>query len=189
MNSFTNIVIRRRDPLGKDIQHLVDPTYKIRRLRISTNNIPGTIEFNEDLFFTEGSLTSAWSKGSSGKRIQGIKANPGTMIVQVDVSPGTEAAFEDLLPVISPDSPVVFIDDKGRKYQPIGYILSDDKIMNLSLTPSTPISKMSELPMHLLTSSKSKSMKLIFQVTEGVELTEFRVGSHTIGTCDVSVDD
>jgi hypothetical protein len=176
-----------RDPLGKDIQHLVDPTSKIRKLRISTNNIPGTIEFSEDLYFIEGTLTTQWSKGSSGKKIKGIQANSGTSIVQLNVSPGTAAAFEDLLPVISPDSPVVFIDENGRKYQPIGFILSDDKIMKLTLTPSTPIQSIGELPIHLLTSSKSKSMSLIFQITNDVRLTEFRVGEFTIGTCNVLI--
>jgi len=180
-------ILLARDPLGKDINHLVDPTSKIRKLRISTNNVPGTIEVNEDLYFVEGTLTTQWSKGSSGKVIKGIQANPGTVIVQLDVSPGKAAAFEDLLPVISPDSHVIFIDEDGRKYEPIGYILYDDKLMQLTLTPSTPITAMSEIPIHRLTSSKSKSMKLIFQVTEGVRLTEFRVGEFTIGTCNVHI--
>ena len=180
-------ILLARDPLGKDIQHLVDPTSKIRGLRISSNNVPGTIEVSEDLYFVEGTLTTQWSKGSSRKSIQGIQANQGTAIIQLDISPGTDSAFEDLLPVISPESAVVFIDEDGRKYEPIGFILSDDKLMQLTLTPSTPINAMSELPMHLLTSSKPKSMKLIFQVTEGVRLIEFRVGEFTIGTCNVLV--
>jgi len=41
------------------------------------------------------------------------------------------------------------------------------------------------LPMHLLTSSNNKTLTLIFQVTEGVHLKEFRVGDHTIGTCSL----
>lgn len=180
-------ILQARDPLGKDIQHLVDPTSKIRKLRISTNNIPGTIEFDEDLYFIEGTLSTQWSKGSSGKKIKGIRASSGTSIVQLNISPGTEAAFEDLLPVISPDSPVVFIDENGRKYQPIGFILSDDKTMQLTLTPSSPIQSIGELPIHMLTSSKSKSMSLIFQITNDVRLVEFRVGEFTIGTCNVLV--
>lgn len=183
-------ILAARDPLGKDIQHLVESSSKIRKLRISTNGIPGTIEVDEDLYFVQGTLASQWTRQgvSSALSIKGIRADAGTAIVQLDVSPGSNAAFEDLLPIVSPDSSVVFIDKSGRKYEPIGYIISDDDRFQLSLTPSTPIRYMSELPMHLLTSSKSKSMKLIFQITEDVTLEEFRVGDFTIGTCNILVE-
>lgn len=182
-------ILSSRDPLGYDIQHLVDSTSKIRKLRISTNGIPGSIEV-VDFLFVEGTLNTQWSRRgvSRGLAIKGIQADDGTAIVQLNVSPGTNAAFEDLLPIISPDSAVVLIDDEGHKYEPIGYYLGDDKKMQLSLTPSTPIHYMSELPMHLLTSSKSKTLTLIFQITEGVILKEFRVGDFTIGTCSVEVE-
>jgi len=180
-------IIENRDPLGKDIQHLIDATSRIRKLRISTNGLPGSIEINEDLYFLQGALTTQWSKQgvSSALSIKGIHADEGTAIIQLDVSPGSNGAFEDLLPIISPDSAVVFIDDDGRRYAPIGYFIDDGKKMQLSLTPSTPIQNISELPMHLLTSSKKKGMKLLFQITEGVRLREFRVGDFTIGTCNI----
>ena len=180
-------IIANRDPLGKDIQHLVEPTSRIRKLRISTNGLPGSIEVNEALYLLQGTLTTLWTRQgvSSALSIKGIHADEGTAIVQLDVSPGTNAAFEDLLPIISPESQVVLIDDDGRKYEPIGFYIDDDKKMQLTLTPSSPIRNISELPMHLLTSSKKKGMKLIFQITEDVSLREFRVGDFTIGTCNI----
>ncbi len=180
-------ILAARDPLGKNINTNTDPTAKIRKLRISTNGLPGTIEISEDLYFVEGSLSTQWTRQgvSAALAIKGIKADAGTAIVQLDVSPGTNAEFQDLLPVISPDSPVVFIDNKGNQYEPIGFILADDKRMQLTLTPSSPIRTMGELPMHMLTSSNSKTLTLLFQVTDGVTLQEFRVGDFTIGTCDI----
>ncbi|MBC8309239.1 MAG: CvpA family protein [Phycisphaerales bacterium] len=180
-------IIANRDPLGKDIQHLIEPSSRIRKLRISTNGLPGSIEVNEKMYFLQGTLTTLWRRDgvSSTLSIKGIHADEGTAIVQLDVSQGTNAAFEDLLPIISPDSAVVFIDDDGRKYEPIGFYIDDGKKMQLTLTPSTPIRNISELPMHLLTSSKKKGLTLIFQITEGVRLREFRVGDYTIGTCNV----
>ena len=180
-------ILADRDPLGKDIQHLVDVTAKIRGLRISTNGIPGTIEYDEDNLFVEGTLTTKWSQTgvSPALTIKGIQADIGTVIVQLDISPGSNAAIEDLLPVVPRDAAVVLIDTKGHKYVPIGYIIGDDKRMQLSLTPSTPIHTISDLPIHILTSSNKKSMKLLFQVTEGQWLKEFRVGDLTIGTCDI----
>ncbi len=182
-------ILAARDPLGKDIQHLVEASFKIRGLRISTNGLPGTIEV-DDFFFVRGTLNTNWSRSgvSSALAIKGIQSDEGTSIIQLEVTPGKEGAFEDLVPIISPDSPVLFIDSDGRKYEPIGYIIGDEKRMKLSLTPGTPIQTVSELPMHTLTSSNSKTMKLIFQITVGVQLREFRVGDHTIGTCNVKVE-
>lgn len=182
-------ILNARDPLGKDIQHLVDSTSKIRKLRISMNGLPATIEVNEEMYFISGTLNTLWTRQGvkSGLAIKGIKADEGTAIVQLNVSAGTNAEFQDLLPIISPDSAVVFIDDEGHQYEPIGYYLGDGKKMNLSLTPGTPIRRMGDLPIHQLTSSSSKSLTLIFQITEGVSLKEFRVGDFTIGTCNVEV--
>jgi len=182
-------ILGARDPLGKDIQHLIDSTSKIRKLRISMNGIPGTIEVDEDMYFVSGTLNTLWTRQgvSSGLAIKGIKADTGTAIVQLNVSAGTNAEFQDLLPIISPESPVVFIDDEGHQYEPIGYYLGDSKKMNLTLTPGTPIRRMADLPINQLTSSNSKSLTLIFQITEDVHLKEFRVGDFTIGTCNVKV--
>jgi hypothetical protein len=122
---------------------------------------------------------------STALRIKGIRADAGTVIVQLDVSSETDAAFEDLLPIVPENSSVVLIDSDGYKYGPIGYYIDDGKRMQLTLTPSSPIRTIRELPMHILTSSSKKSMTLIFQVTKGQVITEFRVGDITIGTCDV----
>lgn len=182
-------ILADRDPLGKDIQHLLDVTSKIRRLRISTNGIPGTIEYDDENYFVEGTLTTKWSQTgvSQSLTIKGIRADIGTAIVQLDISPGSNAAIEDLLPVVPRDSSIVLIDTTGHKYVPIGYFIGDDKRMQLSLTPSTPIRTISDLPLHILTSSNKKTMTLIFQVTEGQWIKEFRVGDLTIGTCNVEV--
>jgi len=180
-------ILANRDPLGNDIQHLIDVTSKIRKLRISTNGIPGTIDYDEDYYFIEGTLTTKWTqKGvSTALTIKGIRADADTVIVQLDISSGTNAAFEDLLPIVPEDSSVVLIDTNGHKYEPIGYYIGDDKRMQLTLTPSSPIRTIRELPIHILTSSSKKSMTLIFQVTKGQVIKEFRVGDITIGTCNV----
>ncbi len=181
-------ILAARDPLGKDINHLIDSSDKIRGLRISTNGLPGSIEV-EDFFFVEGELNTQWRKQgvSAALAVKGIQSDQGTSIIQLEVTPGREAAFEDLVPIISPESPVVFIDNEGRKYEPIGYIIGDKKKMKLSLTPSTSIKSIDQLPMHTLTSSNKKTMTLIFQITVGVQLREFRVGDYTIGTCNLKV--
>ena len=182
-------IIEARDPLGKDIQHLVDPTSKIRRLRISTNGIPGTIEYDEELYFIQGSLTTKWTQRgiSAALAIKGVRADEGTGIVQVDVSPGKAASFSDLIPMLSENDLIELIDTNGRKYSPIGFFVGDSKRMQLTLTPSTPIQSIGELPLHVLTASHPKDMTLIFQVTLGERVKEFRVGDFTIGTCNVKV--
>ena len=182
-------IIEARDPLGKDIQHLIDSTSKIRRLRISTNGLPGTIEYDEDLYFIEGTLTTKWNQSgiSAALSIKGIRADEGTGIVQVDVSAGKSASFRDLISLLSESDAIELIDTNGRKYAPIGYYVSSGKRMQLSLTPSTPIQSIGELPLHILTASHPKDMTLIFQVTLGEWIQELRVGDFTIGTCNIEV--
>jgi len=182
-------IVEARDPLGKNIQHLVDSTSKIRRLRISTNGIPGTIVYDEDLYFIEGSLTTKWTQRgiSSALAIKGIRADEGTGIVQVDVTPGKSASFSDLISMLSENDPIELIDTNGRKYAPIGFYIGDGKRMQLTLTPSTPIQSVGELPLHVLTASRPKDMTLIFQVTLGEWVKELRVGDFTVGTCNVEV--
>ena len=182
-------IIEARDPLGKEIQHLVDSTSKIRRLRISTNGLPGTIEYDEDLFFIEGTLTTKWRQSgiSAALSIKGIRADEGTGIVQVDISAGKSASFRDLISLLSESDAIELIDTNGRKYPPIGYYVSGEKRMQLSLTPSTPIRAIGELPLHILTASHPKDMILIFQVTLGEWIQELRVGDFTVGTCNVEV--
>ena len=182
-------ILEARDPLGKNIQHLVDSTSKIRRLRISTNGLPGTIEYDEDYYFIEGTLVTQWKQRgvSAALTIKGIRADEGTGIVQVDVSPGKAASFRDLISLLSDNDAIELIDTNGRKYSPIGFFTSDSKKMHLTLTPSTPILTISELPLHSLTASHPKDMTLIFQVTLGEWIKELRVGDFTVGTCDVEV--
>jgi hypothetical protein len=180
-------IAAERDSLGKDISHLFQTTSKIKGLRISINGIPSTIEFNEDNYLVEGRLTTKWSQsGTSAKMaVKGLYADEGTAIVQLKVSPGTNASFGFLTQTEPETSAVTLLDSDGRKYSPIGYIIGDEKLMDLTLTPATPPSTLGDLPMHLLSSSRSKDMTLIFQVTEDKKIVEFQVGNVTIGTCDV----
>ena len=179
-------ILAARDPLGKNIQHLVEVTSRIRNLRISTNGIPGSIEVDEDNNLVEGELTTVWTQQgvSHALAVKGIRPNPGTAIVHVNVSKGTNASFSDLLSVISDDASISLIDTVGHKYAPIGYYIDDGKRMILTLTPSSPFRAVTDLPTHILSSSGDKKLYLVFQVTEGQWIKELRVGDHTVGTCN-----
>ena len=89
--------------------------------------------------------------------------------------------------MLSENDPIELIDTNGRKYAPIGFYIGDGKRMQLTLTPSTPIQSVGELPLHVLTASRPKDMTLIFQVTLGEWVKELRVGDFTVGTCNVEV--
>ena len=161
-------------------------TSRIRNLRISTNGIPGSIEVDEDNNLVEGELTTLWTQQgvSHALAVKGIRPNPGTAIVHVNVSKGTNASFSDLLSVIPEDASISLIDTVGHTYAPIGYYIDDGKRMMLTLTPSSPFRSVSDLPTHILSSSGDKKLYLVFQVTEGQWIKELRVGDHTVGTCN-----
>ena len=177
----------QRDALGKDIQHLLSSTPKIKKLRMGIGSVPSTITVNSDNYLLEGILSTKWvQSGVSAKMaVKGIFADAGTAIVQLDVSSGTNADFRLLNDTEPADSAISLVDSDGRKYSPIGFIIGDDKLMQLTLTPSDPPSSLSDLPLHQLSSSRSKTFKLIFQVTEGKTIKEFQVGDITVGTCNI----
>jgi hypothetical protein len=150
-------------------------------------SVPSTITVNSDNYLLEGILSTKWvQSGVSAKMaVKGIFADAGTAIVQLDVSSGTNADFRLLNDTEPADSAISLVDSDGRKYSPIGFIIGDDKLMQLTLTPSDPPSSLSDLPLHQLSSSRSKTFKLIFQVTEGKTIKEFQVGDITVGTCNI----
>ena len=131
-------------------------------------------------------MTTQWTQQgvSHALAVKGIRPNPGTAIVHVNVSKGTNASFSDLLSVISDDASISLIDTVGHKYAPIGYYIDDGKRMILTLTPSSPFRAVTDLPTHILSSSGDKKLYLVFQVTEGQWIKELRVGDHTVGTCN-----
>jgi hypothetical protein len=74
------------------------------------------------------------------------------------------------------DAPVYLIDDKGRKYQAIGFFYRDGDIVQVRYTPGTPVTGMEALPKPLSRSEPGQQCKFIFRVSRGVVITGLGIG-------------
>ncbi len=172
-------------PIGDDVIFLSDNT---RPIRASTNQALGTLTLvgnKGEERFESGShkFLEGGQRPSRNLMVKGLYEPPGTRIVQLDVSRGTTATIygEHLQGLVTPDDPVVLVDDRGNTYRPIGYIHTSTEGNTLNLDPVHYFGSARELP--ILPSSGSQSLRLLFIVTEGVTVTKFRFGPVTIGTC------
>jgi hypothetical protein len=115
-------------------------------------------------------------------RIEGFASTSDRVNVQVDVSLNAPTCWLNHAKASLEDTkPPVLVDTNGVRYEPIGFI-HDDKssgLVQIRFTPSQVIRALKDLP----TVSRSKpgdTLKLIFQVSRGVKIQYFGVGTHAI---------
>lgn len=94
---------------------------------------------------------------------------------------GAARAVENILP------PQV-MDTSGQVYDAVGYVYEDATIIEIRFTPGQPIRGLSEIG-HTLTSSRNdQKLKLIFRVSRGVTLQDFRIGSKVLQVFDPKIE-
>ncbi|MDX2132927.1 MAG: CvpA family protein [Planctomycetota bacterium] len=113
-------------------------------------------------------------------KVENFPADATTVLVQVEVSPssrtsilgGAITAAENILPP-------VLVDTQGEKYQPIGYVYTDETELRMKFEPGDPIRSMSQLP-SLSRSRPAQRMVLLFRVSLGREVRFFAKGNKVI---------
>lgn len=103
-----------------------------------------------------------------------------SVIVQVNVSPKDQP--ETILKALEgadKTKPVVLIDGKGRKYQPVGFVYKDPKLVHVRFTKGSPLKSLDEAP-SVTRNNPDRELKLVFCVNLGVEVTELRIGDAVI---------
>jgi hypothetical protein len=96
------------------------------------------------------------------------------LVCQLDVSMTNEWKLGER--GFANDAPVYLIDDKGRKYQAIGFFYRDGDIVQVRYTPGTPVPGMEALPKPLSRSEPGQQCKFIFRVSRGVVITGLGIG-------------
>jgi hypothetical protein len=109
-------------------------------------------------------------------QIMRFASSPDTVVVQVDVSssrrtPEFCTAFERA----PQDRPPALVDTKGRKYEAVGFVYRDAKITHLRYTRGAPLRGLSEAP-SVSRSTPDRELTLVFCVSAGAEVKEFRIG-------------
>ena len=72
-------------------------------------------------------------------------------------------------------------DEAGNLYEPLGYVYSDGRTVDIRFKPGEPLRALSQIPA-LSTSKQNQSLYLIFRPTKGVRITRFLLGSKEIAT-------
>ncbi len=119
-------------------------------------------------------------------RVDGIHEMEGTRIVQLDVSRGTTAdLYGPARARVDEDAVPFLVDRNGNRYRPIGYVYNDTETIEVLLNPQRGAGTLSDLPD--LPSAGDHTLKLVFRITEGVELTQFQFDSTLVANVDLVV--
>lgn len=111
-----------------------------------------------------------------------------TSIVQLDVGLGRKGSLlGEAAATVELIAPPVLIDTNGQRYEPIGYVYEDRKMVKIRFTPGQPIRALRELDSAGVGLSRSRSdqkLTLIFRVSNGVEIKSFALGSKVMFELD-----
>jgi len=113
-----------------------------------------------------------------------LSTSPDVAVVQVNFTPlQRKSEFGQALDSAERQAAPVLVDTNNETYQAVGYIFKDSKFMKLRYTKGTPLRALSEAP-SVGNSDPSKSLRLIFLVSSGVEIKELRLGSKVVEVYD-----
>lgn len=176
--------------LEQDISDLALVTNIIRKLNASTNSVPAGMKVSPERFILSGRGSFAPNPDmvSRGVRIIGFLETDGERIVQLEITPGTNADIHEVVrrQLARVEDGIELIDDDGATYRPIGfYKIAGNGRIDMSIQPFRPISQIGEVDR--ASSSGNEQLFLVFKVTDGVTLTALQVGETIVGTMNVNV--
>jgi len=125
------------------------------------------------------------SKGrdiSSKLKVDRFAVPPGTLLLQIDVSPTTKASLlGDVGSVADEKDPFYLIDTQGTLYQAVGYIYKDRERYDIRYFPGRPLRGQVDLDVPGLTNVRDdQKLKLIFLISRNVELEAFAIGDKVV---------
>lgn len=121
------------------------------------------------------------SKVDQALRIDKFTTREDTVVVQVDIVAGQRTSLlgrslDTALTVVPP----VLVDSNGQQYEPVGYIYEDNQMVKIRFTPQQPVRGLAQLPAPLSKSRPDQHVKLVYMVSFGVTIEQFRIGNEVI---------
>jgi hypothetical protein len=103
-----------------------------------------------------------------------------TGIIRVELARGSKQSLlgrsvETAESILQP----LLADSQGNLYEPIGYIYSDGRVVDIRFTPGDPLRALSQIPA-LSTAKPNQTLYLIYRPTKGVRISRFLLGSKEI---------
>lgn len=135
----------------------------------------------------EVKLTSQQLRGATSGldpklQINRFSTTDDTVIVKVDVSPSRRTPdFTKLMDLAEKGVPPTLIDTNGTKYEAVGFLYKDSSITQLRFTKGQPLKGMGDAP-SVSRSTPDRQLTLVFVVSLGVQISEFRIGNSVIET-------
>ena len=110
-------------------------------------------------------------------QVEAFATTPDTGIIQVELARGQKQSLlgrsvETAESILQP----LLADAQGNLYEPIGYLYSDGRIVDIRFKPGEPLRALSQIPA-LSTAKQNQSLYLIYRPTKGVRITRFLLGS------------
>lgn len=172
------------------IQSVIAVDRRVRPINASTNKLPAGIQV-VDKMLSEG--TGTFTKGEGGRisrglRVNGFYAPKDTAVVQLTVTYGGPVKLYTgpIADRVSDSAKLALVDSNGTPYAPIGYmhIRSADEV-DVKLDPQNLVQTIQQLP--VLPTSDTQTLKLIFTITEGVDIVGLIWGEEALGSCNLTV--
>lgn len=148
-----------------------------RSMRVDGSNV---VEGHE---IYEKSLIAKGSGAPKELRIEKYQTKPDIVIVQIDVTNGQPLSWVGKVSIASNSQMAAqLVDTDGQAYEPIGYVYEEhERHITVHFNRSQPLRNITDIPM-LSQTRQDQKLKLIFDVSKGVKLAQFRVGSTTLHT-------
>ncbi|MCC6971120.1 MAG: hypothetical protein IT434_12975 [Phycisphaerales bacterium] len=122
-------------------------------------------------------------------RIDRIFTTDDVVIVKVDVSRDRPASWlGGAARAVEMVLPPQIMDTGGQVYDAVGYIYEDAGIVDIRFTPGQPIRGLSEIPYTITSSRNDQKLKLVFRISRGVTVQDFRIGSKVLQVFDPKLE-
>ena len=110
-------------------------------------------------------------------------------VVKVTLSPADRPdEFIKALEQADKDRPPTLVDTKGKKYEAVGFVYTDAEIVHVRYTRNAPLKGLGEPGVKIIgRSTPDRHLTLIFTVSLGREVKEFRIGDKVLETYDPPV--
>ena len=115
-------------------------------------------------------------------KVDKLMADPSTAVVQVVVTPSQQTTeFNKLWEAADPNAEPALVDTNGTRYPASGWFYKDSTKYWVHYDRGSPLTKLSEVPT-ISRSATDRELTLIFVVSAGVQITDFKIGETALIT-------
>lgn len=126
---------------------------------------------------------------SRNLRVERYAIGTGQAMVKLDVSSGSPFGFLTPAARSAPlDEPLKLIDTNGNAYEAIGFEYMDRELMQLRYTRGSTLTGVDDTPT-LSTTRDDQQLRIMFIITDGVQIDRFAIGDVIIARFDPPIDE